>query len=47
MVNVTRLLTVRLTESEYAMLCDEAKEKDRTLSYVAREKIREGIKREA
>lgn len=47
MEHMTRVLTVRLRESEYSILCDRAKEADRSVSYVAREIIREDLNTKA
>ena len=44
MANMSRLITVRITESEYSMLQEEALHEDRTVSYIAREKMRAGMK---
>lgn len=41
---VSKLLTIRLTESEYQALSQEAEERDRPMSYIAREKIRNTMK---
>lgn len=43
MEQLTKLIGVRLTEAEYALLRDQAEKQDRTIAWVAREKIREGM----
>lgn len=40
---LTKIVSVRVTEDEYALLCRYATEDDRSLSYVAREKLKKGL----
>ena len=47
MEHMTKILTVRLKESEYSKLEDMARESDRSVAYVARQIIREDLNNKA